>query len=247
MRVEDHWNTVTPTHRTEEAAMKRCLQIAFWLGMTYTLMVIWTSVVSAQECKERAVITSAADVYERPARYTTGAGWQGARIRTLPANAQVYICSSQSVDFGFSSKLWYQVSFKVGKMWSYGWVLEDNIKRWASHLRHEVGEGRWTVVAVALAAENRSAAPEWNLGSALPPGPTGPTESGASLSGGASEASFSDLGVLYAPLFVALLLGMIAKAAVDYLDTGHGGYAIRDHCRSAFIGVLVSPIVFSAF
>jgi hypothetical protein len=58
--------------------------------------------------------------------------------------------------------------------------------------------------------------------------------------------SLGDLAVLYAPLFVAMLLGMVAKAVVDWLDTPSMA-ALKEHGRNALIAILVSPIVFLGF
>ncbi len=215
-----------------------------------TMMFVYPSPASAQRCSERAVITSAADIYERPPRYTTGVGWVGTRIAFLPQNTQVYVCSSRSVDFGFSSKVWAEVAFMSDRRWRYGWVLEDNVRRWSGALRGGDLEGWWSGVALAAegAAPPAGEAGQWNLGDTPPPAPAPPTGGGVASSGvEVSPVTFSDLGVLYAPLFVAMLLGMIAKAFVDYLDASDTRHALKEQTRNGLVAVLVSPIVFLGF
>jgi hypothetical protein len=63
---------------------------------------------------------------------------------------------------------------------------------------------------------------------------------------GSSPVPLSDLGMLYWPLFVAMLLGMIAKAGVDLLDAPDKSLK-KEHLRNAVVAVLVSPIVFLGF
>jgi hypothetical protein len=214
------------------------------------VMLLCPSFASAQRCSQKAIITSTADLYERPPRFTTGVGWQGNRIAVLSPNTQVYICSSKSVDFGFSSKVWDEVAFLSDRRWQYGWVLEDNITPWHGGLRR--GDlGGWSA-GMALAAEvpapPAGEASQWSLGDTPPPAPAPPSASGLASSGvEASSVTFGDLGVLYAPLFVAMLLGMIAKAFVDYLDAVDTRRALKEQTRNGLVAVLVSPIVFLGF
>lgn len=205
---------------------------------------------SAQRCSQRAIITSTADVYERPPRFTTGVGWQGNRIAVLSPNTQVYICSSKSVDFGFSSKVWNEVAFLSDRRWRYGWVSQDNVRPWQGGSRGGDLDG-WSA-SVALAAELPSPpageAAQWSLGDTPPPAPASPSAGGPASPGvEATSVTFGDLGVLYAPLFLAMLLGMMAKAFVDYLDADDTRHALREQSRNGLVAVLVSPIVFLGF
>ncbi len=214
------------------------------------VMLLCPSFASAQRCSERAIVTSAADLYERPPRYTTGVGWQGNRIAVLPANTQVYICSSRSVDFGFSSKVWHEVAFLSDRRWRYGWVSQDNVRPWQGGSRD--GNLYRPTSGVAFAAEAPSPssgeAVGWSLGDTPPPAPPPPSAGGPGSPGvEASSVTFGDLGVLYTPLFLAMLLGMMAKAFVDYLDAVDTRHALKEQARNGLVAVLVSPIVFLGF
>ena len=228
--------------------MTSCSLVRRCSAVTVAVIFLSPCVLLAQGCDRKAVMTSAADVYERPARYATGLGWQGNRIAALSANTKVYICSQQSVDFGFFSKVWFQIAYRLDGQWRYGWVLEDTIKEWHGWLRGQEVEGFRSWIAPALAAETPGAVGQeqgkWNLPPAPPPRgdvglPSSPVEPGA--------ATWHDLWVLYAPLFLAMLFGMIAKAVVDYLDAPGSKHALREHSRNALVAVLVSPIVFLGF
>jgi hypothetical protein len=56
---------------------------------------------------------------------------------------------------------------------------------------------------------------------------------------------------LYGPLFVALVLGILAKIGVDCLDDWHKlslrKRTLRGQVRNGLIAILVSPIVFLGF
>jgi hypothetical protein len=51
---------------------------------------------------------------------------------------------------------------------------------------------------------------------------------------------------LYRPLFIAMLIGVVAKATVDWLDASDNS-VLRQHIRNAVTAFLVSPIVFLGF
>ena len=228
--------------------MKCCTIITRHAIAVVIVLLLSPWAVFAQGCDQRAIMTSSGDVYESPPRYTTGIGWQGTRIAVLPAKSQVYICTRQSVDFGLSSKAWFRIAYRVDGRWAYGWVLEDYIARWSGLLRDQKNEGVWSWIAQASAGESLNAATAeqatWSLPAAPPPrSDISPPASAIAP----NTASWHDLAVLYAPLFVAMLFGMIAKALVDYLDTFDTERTLREHFRNALIAVLVSPIVFLGF
>jgi hypothetical protein len=210
------------------------------------VVVLWPSAVLAQGCVERAVITSGADVYELPPRFVTGVGWQGNRIAALSGNTQVYICKRQTVDFGFSTKVWLQVAF-IDKGWRYGWVLEDNIRPWQSRLPGQELESAWSWVAEAFAVDsaavNATESAPWTLKAAPPPPPPPPLEGVAAQ----HSVTWRELRTLYGPLFLAMLLGMVAKTLVDYLDGSGDPDTLREHSRNGLVAMLVSPIVFLGF
>jgi len=134
---------------------------------------------------------------------------------TLPAGTQVYICGQEKVEVGFSSKSWLRIAYmSTEKHWRYGWVLDDNLEKWRSKLDGGI-EGVWPSMAAAFAAEPNDTK-EQEQGN-LPVAPPLQSDTSPSFSA-ARTAAWSDLGVLYAPLFVAMLLGMIAKTVLEYLD-----------------------------
>jgi hypothetical protein len=206
------------------------------------------SALSAQKCDERALIISDAQVYEHPPRFITGQGWQGKPIAYLSKDTQVYICNERDVEFGFSTKVWVQIAFRQSQ-WRYGWVSGDKIERWTVSQRQiDKGKG-YSLIPAAFADEPEISKPKassWTLGD---PPDLPEVKSGLRISGpeeGAGSTDLGDMSVLYAPLFIAMLLGMIAKAAVDWLDTPDRS-ALQEHLRSALIAFLVSPIVFLGF
>lgn len=211
-------------------------------------LLLYPSVLFAQGCERKGVITSDTDVYEKLPRFVTGRGWQGNRMAYLRKNTQVYICGEQSVEFGFSTKVWFQVAYMEHNNWKYGWILEDNIRNWRGMLRDIELCGNCSTISVALAAESPISTPgqsDWKLGNS-PPGPSLQGESNTVSSVNENSATLSDEVRLYAPLFVAMLLGMIAKGAIDWLDAADKA-VLKLHLRNALVAVLVSPIVFLGF
>jgi hypothetical protein len=192
--------------------------------------------------------TAVADVYENPPRYTTGVGWQGRRIAELPVGSQLYICTEQNVDFGFSTKVFYQIAYKTDK-WKYGWILADLIKMVRGGFLEMDFASRYALITGAFADEppaSTAQATEWKLGAAPPvPGARVETAS-APPPAEAASMSWNNLGALYGPLFAAMLLGMVAKGVMDCLNAATRA-ALKEHLRTGFSAVLVSPIVFLGF
>lgn len=207
------------------------------------ILLVLSSVADAQKCDQRGVVASATDVYERVPQFVTGRGWQGNRIASLPPSTQVYVCAERSADFGLSSKVWLQIAFKNSRggkgEWAYGWILKEAV----TAARIEPGYSLFRV-AFADDAPAGGRKVEWDLG-APPPAPPA-ADSGQGVQGGGST-SLGDLTVLYAPLFIAMLLGMVAKTAVDCLDSANRKGALIEHIRNGSIAILVSPIVFLGF
>jgi hypothetical protein len=190
------------------------------------------------------------DVYKQVPRFVTGSGWQGERLTRLSKNTQVYICGEQSAAFGFSTKTWVQIAYVSGaNAWQYGWVLKDNTASLNSSLRETDAIARYSLIAVALAADSPAGGkekPAWALGPPPPVPALQSEEKSASLAREPSSASLSDLGELYWPLFIAMLFGMLAKAGVDWLDSSDK-VLVKQHVRNAVVSILVSPIVFLGF
>lgn len=220
------------------------------LAVTAVLLLLPAVSTAQAKCDRRGRIMQDADVYRDVPRYVTGSGWQGERIATLRSNTQVYICGEQSVAFGFSTKIWVQVAYQGAKRdWRYGWVLTDTVTILSSRFRETDSTNRYSLVEVAYAGELPVANQDktaWKLGPPpVAPPPQG-DEKSASVTKEPGPASLSDLGELYWPLFAAMLLGMLAKAGVDWLDASDKAM-MWQHLRNAVISILVSPIVFLGF
>ncbi len=68
---------------------------------------------------------------------------------------------------------------------------------------------------------------------------------GAVLDTPPESASLGEQIVLYGPLFLAMLLGMLAKALFDLLDDTKPSW--REHLRHGAMAIVISPIVFLGF
>jgi hypothetical protein len=127
--------------------------------------------------------------------------------------------------------------------------MRENVANWHAWRRENGSENTYSLVAVAYAdditAQQRQPS-EWKLDK--PPTDTSLFRDSESVSTGDYSAStpLDDLISLYAPLFIAMLLGMSAKAAVDWLDASDNA-VLRQHVRNTFTAFLVSPIVFLGF
>ena len=207
-----------------------------------------SSLAEAQKCDRRGVITSATDVYERVPQFVTGRGWQGNRIASLRQSTQVYVCAEQSADFGLSKKVWFQIAFRTPRSgkeeWAYGWILKEAVT--TSQGRATTGH-RFALIGAAFADEPSPPSQqktEWTL---APPPPAPPVADTGSPAKGQGSASLGDLTLLYGPLFIGMLLGMLAKTAVDCLDAPSKRGILMEHLRNGSIAILVSPIVFLGF
>jgi hypothetical protein len=213
------------------------------------VMFLVPSVSAAQAaCERRGRIQQDADVYKQVPRYITGKGWQGERIASLRANTQIYICAEQGAAFGFSTKIWLQIAYEgAKKSWQYGWVLKDNVTILSGKFTGTGFSGGISLVDAAFAGEPQASGQGKTARSPGPPPPPPPSEEQSpSLSGDPGSTSLADLGELYWPLFLAMLIGMLAKAGVDWLDSSDRAL-MRQHLRNALVSLLVSPIVFLGF
>jgi hypothetical protein len=211
-------------------------------------LLIFAPFVAAQQCKQRGVIVADADVYTNPPRYITGSGWQGSRVARLTHGTQVYVCQERIMDFGFSEKTWSQIAYRADAQWRYGWILKENLGDWSgSNSRYEIPIVS-PIGAVHAAESPASSAtdPKWEL-PVTPPEARAPSEKETTFpEGAAASAAWTDLATLYAPLFLGVLLGMVAKVIVDFLDARDKS-TLWIHARNGVIAILVSPIVFLGF
>jgi hypothetical protein len=80
---------------------------------------------------------------------------------------------------------------------------------------------------------------------AVPSVPIAPTVPGAAADTPPVAAPLGDQALLYGPLFIAMILGMLAKAIFDALDEHRPSW--RDHLRHGAMAIVVSPMVFLGF
>lgn len=243
-----------------------------WIGL---LAGLWLVSAQAQTCAQKATLTASTDVYKELPRYVTGLGWQGARSDRLPADSVVWICQDRAVDFGFSSKTWSQVGYRAPRNtdpWRFGWVLKE---QWRpaprTPARQSMGDTGLQLAGYTAKATTKP--PSASPPEALPATPTDtpsdtppevpptapPTDNadtppnlpavksgtGTTLDTPPESASLSEQIVLYGPLFVAMLLGMLAKALFDLLDDAKPSW--REHLRHGAMAIVISPIVFLGF
>ena len=225
--------------------MKRLTLILVYLFALGVAM-SWSLAATAQQCKEKKTLRVAADVFEAVPRFVTGQGWQGSVVARLPAGTVVYLCSEQDTQFGLTMKTWAQIAYRSprGNV-AYGWVLKEIF---AALSIDEVFLARLSPITLARAAEPTSAdnAVPWPPDGAPPQPPPQPPRTPTISPDAPPQTMISDLAVLYGPLFLVMVLGMLAKAVVDWLD--HPGRAsVMPHVRSGMIAILVSPIVFLGF
>lgn len=228
--------------------MKTIVRFVCTLFTMLSLLTLLPSESIAQEkCDKKGKIEQGADVYKQVPRYVTGSGWIGERVTRLNKDTQVYICGEQNASFGLSTKTWVQIAYRSVDKWAYGWVLNDAVSYVTGSLREREPRSGFSMVAVALAADKPANDPgqtEWTLGP--PPSLPAPMSEDSSAGKEPGQASLSDLGQLYWPLFVAMVLGMAAKAMVDLLDSSDKAL-VRQHVKNAVVSILVSPIVFLGF
>ena len=207
-------------------------------------------VANGQQCGRRAVIQSDADVYRSPPRYVTGVGWQGERSDVLSKGTQVLQCGERNVAFGFSSQTWSQVAYRRGSDWHYGWILQETL-HFVSNDRKLLGAfgSGGAIIPVAyqvIADEPAGKAEQWTIPNTAPPPPTSPEVAKSAAEAPVNSPTLAEQLGLYWPLFVAMLFGMMAKAAVDLVEAWDKNVAIR-HLRNGVVAFLVSPIVFLGF
>jgi hypothetical protein len=205
-----------------------------------SLLFLGIGPVTAQQCASRTTLRSFATVYEHPPRYVTGAGLQGTQTDQLPPGTPVFICRQLTVDFGFASKVWVQIQYRVGSQgWRNGWIAQESVAaRRAPDLWQRLLDN-----VIAAADAQTSPGNDEQFPPPLPPGANSQVSS--------TDVAWGDLATLYGPLFAALLLGIAAKVGVDCLDDWNNVALrrdkTRDHVRNGLIAILVSPIVFLGF
>ncbi|HEY7379494.1 MAG TPA: hypothetical protein VH542_12480 [Steroidobacteraceae bacterium] len=226
--------------------MGSSFRAAALLALVSSCALFTTGTASAQTCGERAVTSSDVDVFQNPPRFSTGVGWQGTQIEHLPSGMPIFVCREINLEFGFSTRTWVQIGYPSGNGFRYGWIPRDTLR---TAMRTD--GPRLLLALLALVppanAETIETDQRWGPPPPLPadtPGGTASRESRASL-------SWADLGALYGPLFIAMLVGMIIKVAVDLVDTWgeprRDDTRLRGHLRNGAIAILVSPIVFLGF
>jgi hypothetical protein len=217
----------------------------------FVIFLISPLVAGAQQCERRAVIQQESDVYQSPPHYVTGMGWQGERTDVLPNGTQVLECTERSVAFGFSSVIWSQIAYRRGSDWRYGWILQETL-HFVSYKRGQPAtlkraSDAFMPVALQVVANNTAGqADRWLIPDSAPAPSAPPNVAGMPQASPANQPTLGMQLILYWPLFVAMLFGMIAKAAVDLVEEWNKELVVW-HLRNGLVAILVSPIVFLGF
>jgi hypothetical protein len=229
------------------------------LMTTFATLLLASFSASAQQCNRRAVIVTDADVYRTPPRFVTGLGWQGERLDAVANRTQVLKCDERAVPFGLVTKTWSQIAYQRGPDWRYGWVLDEKVQlglpgsarsdsanhSLAASVVHALVPG--AAAATVETPASPSAADGWKI-PASAPNPPAAHELPVVASGlPAATPEISELLAPYWPLFLAMVLGMFAKAIVDLLDAGFNRVLVVVHMRRGVVALVVSPIVFLGF
>lgn len=221
---------------------------------------------SAQTCEQKAVLSASAEVYKEAPRYVTGLGWQGQRTDRLPAGHVVWICQNRAIDFGFSSREWSQIGYRhprSNEPWQFGWILTSQWRPAGRGTSSEAADKPLrqaayntaeppTVVNEPPVAPRpdapptaKAAAPDAPDTPDTPPTLPPPKPGNGGTDSPPETANLGDQAVLYGPLFIAMLLGMLAKALFDMLDDSKPSW--RSHLRHGAMAIVISPIVFLGF
>lgn len=202
------------------------------------------------ECTKKTTTTAYTVVYESPPRYVTGSGWQGTQTDQLAKGTTVYICREQNLAFGFTTRTWVQVQYRLGdsREWKNGWIPSETL----TMRRDSDSHGLFAMLIVPANAEESPPQTAASTSTEELPPPLPPAAStGPSSLDSATAISWWDLCTLYGPLFLALVLGILAKVGVDCLDDWNNltvrNHMLRGHVRNGLIALLVSPIVFLSF
>lgn len=232
-----------------------CLLASVWASVYWLLA--WPSSSLAQTCAQKAVLTASADIYRETPRYVTGLGWQGPRTERLAIGTLVWVCQERAVDFGFSSRVWTQIGYRLPSgpdPWRFGWIMKSqwkavvNMPGGTRALRPAAYAIEQRVTQADTQAEPPATMPMPKQPASADEAPTVPPPKGPSINASDAPPESAKLGdqiVLYGPLFIAMLLGMIAKALFDLLDDNKPSW--REHMRHGAMAIVVSPIVFLGF
>ena len=209
------------------------------------IVLAWPGLVLAQRCETRAVISVDTDVYESLPRFVTGRGWQGTVKARLAAGTPVFVCWEQATQFGLTTKAWRQIAFRSSRNTTeYGWVMKDFTRQGALERGAPSLLAALSPLGAAWAETPPPREPDIKWSAQDPP-PQPPAASTPAVNA-VPEDMLHELIVLYGPLFLAMVLGMVSKATADWLDKPVRSSVTR-HVRSGMIAVLVSPIVFLGF
>ncbi len=224
----------------------------------------------SQSCTQRGRVTTEAPVYQTLPRYVTGIGWQGNRNDTLGKDVIVMVCVSRDVDFGLGSRTWSQVAYRPNPKspWRFGWIMREQWQEaqssgaakgpvaWRGQGDANLMPAMYVSPSPANAATEAppQAPPDPNddmvaaaaaASPTVPSAPTAPTVPGSAADTTPVSAPLGDQALLYGPLFIAMVLGMLAKAIFDALDEHRPSW--REHLKQGAMAIVVSPMVFLGF
>lgn len=215
--------------------------------VTCLLVTFFISAQSYAACTQRAVTTKSTTVYDQPPYFSTARGWNyGRAIHTLPKGTNIYICQTKSISFGIlTSTTWFQIAYRLSNTWKYGWIGSPGVRQLSGNGTPQPDTANlfdhFSFIGTALAQAPTPSESTSTVNGAPPP----PPSSGIATNQiGASDAS--PLYTFYSILFVAMLIGMIAKYISDLLQIKKSLTA-KEHLLHIFAPVVISPMVFLAF
>jgi hypothetical protein len=201
--------------------------------------VLATSPAFAQDCSQQAVATQSTPLWDRPPQFVTGQGWiSGQQIGTLSPDVPIYICSEQSVGFGYSTQRWLYIAYWNNQWW-YAWVLSDYIRLGENERPSEKVTLALFPQAFAQPVEG-APAPVPRAAPQPPPSATVPPTLPHVQPQEAASAGSAAL-ILYGSAFIVMVIGMIAKVTFDILNSKEKSpWRLKDF----LLPIMVSPLVY---
>ena len=204
------------------------------------VMLVQVNEASAQTCKEKAKATTDVPMYDRPPFFSTGTGWNyGQQVGIVRQGVAVYICRTTTVSFGFLSQQWHQIAY-WDRQWRYAWVPIGSIELVSRNdLSPSIGRLLQYILGVSEAVADAEPPPQGSL-------PPPPPSAESSLGAGPPPDAGAALWLFYLVLFVAMIVGMIAKTVANVIQAERSA-TWKWYLRQGCIPLLVSPVVFLAF
>jgi hypothetical protein len=217
------------------------LQAPICLVLIFTAIVLINQNVWAQPCNRKGIVKKDTQLYNKPPAVITGKGLvYGNTLGTLSDGIAIYICQEVTIGFGFSTQQWYHIAYWKDA-WSFAWVFANDIRLASSQGLPGI-EQKFALIPLAWAAtSSETLLTAQNSPTSPPPGQEPPSLPRPGDSH--PEISSGPLYELYIWLFLAMVIGMIAKALHDMINSVTVA-TFKEHLRSIVTPILVSPIVF---